>query len=38
MGKSIVMPHGLEWVSALAGGEWPEAMEGDLWDLETAHR
>jgi hypothetical protein len=38
MGKSIVLPHGLEWVSALAGGEWPEAMEGDLWDLETAHR
>ncbi|MFF7191978.1 hypothetical protein ACFZAR_44255, partial [Streptomyces sp. NPDC008222] len=34
---SIMMPSGLEWVAKLAGGDWPEADEDKLWDLQQAH-
>ncbi|MFF7191386.1 hypothetical protein ACFZAR_40780, partial [Streptomyces sp. NPDC008222] len=34
---SITMPSGLEWVAKLAGGDWPEADEDRLWDLQQAH-
>ncbi|CCB73153.1 membrane protein of unknown function [Streptantibioticus cattleyicolor NRRL 8057 = DSM 46488] len=33
-----MLPSELQWVAALAGGEWPKADEDKLWELAKVHR